>query len=402
MKDILIVAHYSGEFDMQDVNRFQHLARLLTEKEYNVELVTSSFSHRSKTKREPILDSQVSFQATALYEPSYQKNVSLKRLVSHYVLGKNLNSYLEKRKKPDLIYIAVPSLDVAKTAIRYAKANNIKTVIDIQDIWPEAFQMIIKNKYLGQLLFNPIFKQANYIYKNADGIVAVSDTYKDMALAIQEKKAPGLTVFLGSDLKRFDRVSNHPPIIEIPKDTINLAYVGTLGHSYDLTTVFEAMTLLKSRSPIEINFIVMGDGPLKQKFETYAKENNLSVTFTGRLPFDQMVATLTKCDIAINSISQGAAQSIINKHSDYASAGLPVLNTQENQEYRSLVEDYQVGFNCINNDSQDFSEKLLLLIEDQSLREKFGRNHRLLAEQFFDREQTYGKIVQYMNEVYLA
>ena len=42
-----------------------------------------------------------------------------------------------------------------------------------------------------------------------------------------------------------------------------------------------------------------------------------------------MVGMLGVCDIAVNSISKGAAQSIINKHGDYAAAGLPVVNTQE-------------------------------------------------------------------------
>ena len=56
-----------------------------------------------------------------LKEPGYTKNVSFKRFYSHYVMGRNLRKYLSNRKKPDVIYCAVPSLDVAKTAAKYAK-----------------------------------------------------------------------------------------------------------------------------------------------------------------------------------------------------------------------------------------------------------------------------------------
>ncbi len=37
----------------------------------------------------------------------------------------------------------MPSLDVAKVAAKYAKENNIRFIIDIQDLWPEAFRMVL-------------------------------------------------------------------------------------------------------------------------------------------------------------------------------------------------------------------------------------------------------------------
>ena len=81
-----------------------------------------------------------------------------------------------------------------------------------------------------------------------------------------------------------------------------------------------------------------------------ALSNNINADFLGRLKYNEMCGILKKCDITVNPISHGAAQSIINKHADYATSGLPVINTQENQEYRDLVDKYQMGFNCRNND----------------------------------------------------
>ena len=56
----------------------------------------------------------------------------------------------------------------------------------------------------------------------------------------------------------------------------------------------------------------MGSGPLKYEFEKYAKENKVNVEFTGRLNYEEMVGRLVSCEIAVNPISNGAAQSIIN------------------------------------------------------------------------------------------
>ena len=57
--------------------------------------------------------------------------------------------------------------------------------------------------------------------------------------------------------------------------------------------------------------------------------------FVGRKQYKEMIEYLANADIAVNPISKGAAQSIINKHSDYAASGLPVVSTQENKEYQS-------------------------------------------------------------------
>lgn len=105
-----------------------------------------------------------------------------------------------------------------------------------------------------------------------------------------------------------------------------------------------------------------------------------------------MVSILVECDIAVNPISHGAAQSIINKHGDYAAAGLPVLNTQESEEYRDLVCKYGIGINCNNADAEDLADKILILYYNEELRKIMGKNSRKLAENKFDRAVTYRDI----------
>ena len=142
----------------------------------------------------------------------------------------------------------------------------------------------------------------------------------------------------------------------------------------------------------------MGDGPLKEMFELEAEKLNVRCDFTGRLPYEKMVQELRNCDIAVNPIMKNAAQSIINKVGDYASAGLPVINTQECLEYRTLVKDCELGINCIN-DPKDIADKIEILINDTKLRKKMGKNNRKLAEEKFDRKITYIDIVNVINGV---
>lgn len=396
MKDILIIAHFTQVPGELGNGRFNYIAEKINKKDANVEVVTTNFSHGTKSHRslnEEQLNS-ISYKLTMLYEPGYDDNVSIKRFYSHYIMGKSLTKYLSNRKKPDVIYCAVPSLNVAYVAAKYAKKHNIRFIIDIQDLWPEAFKMVFNVPIISDILFYPMKRQADYIYAAADEIIAVSQTYANRALKINKKCKSVNYVYLGTDLATFDHFAKSNKIMDKPKDEIWIAYIGTLGHSYDLMSVIDALKILKDRGINNIKFIIMGNGPLKSKFEKYAKVKDINAEFTGKLSYEKMVGILKMCDIAVNPIRKGSAQSIINKVGDYAAAGLPVINTQECREYQELLKKYNAGFNCINGDPQDIAEKIYKLYINSELRKEMGRNNRILAEDKFDRRKTYNKIIE--------
>lgn len=106
-----------------------------------------------------------------------------------------------------------------------------------------------------------------------------------------------------------------------------------------------------------------------------------------------MCGLLGVCDITVNPIVTGSAASIINKHGDYAASGLPVINTQECQEYRALVDEYKMGFNCENGNSKEMADRIVQLIENPKLRENMCRNSRRCAEEKFDRKTSYQSLI---------
>ena len=389
MKDILVVAHFCGDFDGRGNNRFNDLAARFA-KIGRVELVTTDFSHFRKQRRAPKKAHE--YKVTMLPEPGYQKNASPKRFYSHYVFGRNVRRYLKNRKKPDVIYCAVPSLDAAHATARYAKRHRIRLVIDVQDLWPEAFEMVFNIPVVSALLYRPMARKADRIYACADDVVAVSETYAKRALSVHPRCEKAHSVYLGTDLPRFDRLAAQYRCAGKPKDEIWIAYIGTLGRSYDLICVMDALRILHENGIGNLTFIVMGDGPLTSKFETYAKNKDIRATFTGRLDYGKMAGMLTMCDIAVNPIVKNSAGSIINKVCDYAAASLPVVSTQECAEYADLLEKYEAGFTCKNGDSSDVADKLRILAGDRALARRMGKNSRLLAETHFDRERTYGII----------
>lgn len=382
--DIVIISEFCEDFSKSDNDRFFYLAKTLAE-ENQVEIITSSFHHTTKSQRyEPV--EQWSFKITFIDEPGYPRNICLKRFWSHYIWGKNVEKYIRNRKKPDVIYCAVPSLTGPNLVARYCEEEHIRFVIDVQDLWPEAFQMIINIPVMSSIAFKPFKIMADGIYRRADTICAVSDTYGQRALSVNKKCKIANTVFLGTELKTFDKYATGKPLMIKDKEEVWLAYCGTLGSSYDLTCVIDALAIINEP---RAKFIVMGDGPRFNEFKSYAEKKGVKAVFTGRLSYDKMCSLLKTCDITINPISHKAAQSIINKHADYAASGLPVISTQENEEYRNLVDNYQMGFNCRNNDPEDLARKINILLNDKEARISMGKNARRCAEEKFDRINTY-------------
>ncbi len=390
-KKILFVAQYTSIPGENDNNRFTYLINKLKENN-DIELITTNFSHSNKQHRDSnkVIPDE-GYKVTLIDEPGYKKNVSLRRFYSHHVLAKNLEKYLEKIDKPDVIYCAIPSLDVAFVTSKYAKKNNIRFIIDIQDLWPEAFKMVFNIPIISSIIFFPMERKANEIYKSADDIVAVSNTYADRAGTVNKKYKNKISVFLGTDLDYFDECKEENKIDKFD-DVIRVAYIGTLGHSYDLKCVIDSIKILQQKNIKNILFVVMGKGPLRAEFEEYAKEKGINAEFVGYLNYEEMVGKLCSCDIAVNPITKGAAQSIINKVGDYAAAGLPVVSTQESVEYRKLVEDYQIGFNVECGNSEELANKIEELCKDKDLRERLGKNNRKLAEEKFNRKETYLEI----------
>lgn len=392
MRDIVILADFCGPLDGTFNSRFLYLADMLA-KDNDVEIVTSDFNHGSKDYFHYEIEKH-DYTITMLHEGSYPKNICLRRFYGHYIWGKSVKKYLKCRKKPDVIYCAIPPLLASYEAAKFCDSNSIRFVIDIQDLWPEAFQMAFHIPFISRIAFLPFTALSNGIYKRADAICAVSDTYCDRARIVNKKVKDTTTVFLGTELISFDRYASKAPLLKKDNKEIWVAYCGTLGNSYDLTCAIDALAILDNP---QLRFIVMGDGPRKIEFKEHALKKKVRAEFTGSLSYADMCSMLCACDITINPITHMASQSIINKHGDYAASGLPVISTQENSEYQQLIENYNMGFNCKNNNAEDVASKLGLLVYNKELRLEMGKNARRCAEERFDRSITYNKIIELIN-----
>ena len=389
-KQVVLITNYFHFKSEKESNRYYFLAdKLSGEKDIELEVITSLFYHRKKTFRNNVdgLKNEVNYKVSFIYEPGYKKNVCFKRLLSSRIFAKNVIKYLKTLSKIDVIYQVVPSLDVAHRVVKFAKRKGIPCIIDIQDLLPEAFQMVFDVPLISKILFFPFKVKANFIYKNADDVCAVSNTYIERALSVNKKNITGHPVFIGIDLQKFDSFyktkRQHQHIFTI-------GYCGSLDVSYDLETVIKAMSLIEQ--PIKL--LIIGDGEKKEKLIELSQNLKVDCDFTGFVPYGEMCSLLSRCDAVVNPISGKSLATIINKHGDYAASGLPVLNTQNSPEYIKLINKYRMGLSSQPSDINELKNNILFLLEHEIERKKMGENARRCAEELFDRNKTYNELVE--------
>ena len=181
-------------------------------------------------------------------------------------------------------------------------------------------------------------------------------------------------------------------MIEKPKDEFWIIYAGTLGTSYDIETLIKAAQKLYEEGYTEIHFKILGNGPLRGKFEALAKRKKCRVEFLGYQPYEKMAAYLVKSDVTINSFVKKAAQSIVNKIGAYLAAGKPMINTCSSIEFRNKVVNDGFGLNVEAENEDALAKVILKIYKDVIMRKQMGFIARRIAEEQFDRKNAYGII----------
>lgn len=371
-------------------SRFFDIAKTFVNAGYEVECITTSFQHFKKAPRdkETILKQGYPFKITFIETPAYKKNIDFRRVISNKIAAKNLKKYLVQHIKGyDAVYVSIPANNIAAMVTSICKINHVRVVVDIEDLWPEAMSMVIKNNFIRKIFLYPFKRDAEITYRNADGVIGTSEDYTERAFKKRKKDIPAETIYVGCNLEEFDAG------VEKYKDEINknggefwVTYAGSISTSYDIKTLIDAGHALEDKN---VQIQILGTGSLKEDLEEYSKEMK-NIHFRGFTPYPKMAAVLSKSDVVVNSFIKGAPQSIVNKVGDYLASGKPMINTLENPVFCKLIEENSVGTNVEPENVKVLANTIeKYMVSD----DKQGENARVLVESKFNRKRTYIEIV---------
>lgn len=389
------------------LDRAAFVARKLVDAGYNVDVITSSFQHWNKEHRntkDPLFAS-LPFNVVFLDEPGYKKNIDLRRIKSHHAFGVALTDYLQKnQERYDLVWVQIPPNNIAARAARFAQSAGIPLIVDVNDLWPEAMKMAVDIPVLSSIAFAPFACDAACAYNAAWGVVGTSDEYAATPDRYRQCPLPNkLTVYVGSDIASFDEgVENNSDIVR-PDNEMWISYAGTLGKSYDISTLIQATEKLASRThEMNIRLNILGDGPDRQTLEEQASEcQNVKISFAGYVPRPVMARYLQQSNILVNSLVERAPQSIVSKIADYLAAGSPIVNTGTSPEMIEKCERDGFGVSVSPEDPAALVDVLEDLISSPEKCCEMGEQGRKIAETQFDRATSYDCIVPFVDKAIL-
>jgi len=220
------------------------------------------------------------------------------------------------------------------------------------------------------LLFpnNPVSKAIlRYNFRQADKIIVSSKTL-DTAVRRYTRKSPHIIPF-GIDTELFSRKER------MCGDTMNIGTVKTLRHVYGIDLLIRAFAQVVHTLPTQnISLTIVGDGPEKENLIQLAESLGVlnKIHFMAPVSQTELVEVLHTFDIAVFlSRSESFGVAVL----EASSTGLPVV-VSKTGGLTEVVDDGITGFHVQPENIGDAAEKILQLLQDESLRQRMGKAGR--------------------------
>ncbi len=352
------------------------LAKYISENtNHKVTFVTSLFNHFTKEfeyKDEKTLRINENLKMILLKGKGYKKNVSFSRFYDHLIIQKKFRELL-KSGRPDIIISSFPTIGLSFESVKFANKKSVISFVDIRDLWPEIFIDIIPSnfKFLGKIIFLPIFYITSIIFKKTTGILGVTDDYINVGLkrANRKKSTYDKSFPLGYNKLSINQKEKNLAIkfwesngVMLDDGYINVCYFGTLGYQYDLTTVIKGFKKLKYNN---IRLIICGSGDNEENLKKLAL-GDAKIIFPGYIDAIQIKVLMQYSDIGVYPPykKENFIKNIPGKVVEYLSEGLVILNSLEDSLVGNLIRDQKFGSTYNSGDSDSFKNTLSKLIND--------------------------------------
>lgn len=287
-----------------------------------------------------------------------------------------------KRARPDVIQAHDPhAVAMASTALSISSPTPRPTLIATRRIeFPLAHNSFSRWKY-----------------SQVDRFIAISAAVRDRLVADGVPAARISIVHEGVDVDRIERLepaSVHAAFF-LPTHAPVIGNIGALTAQKGQHDLIEAAALVVREVP-DARFVILGEGDLRADLEHQIHRKHLERhVLLGGFRNDAM-ALLKGFDLfALSSTHEGMCTSLVDAMAaSKAAVATAVGGVPE------VLADRETGFLVPPRDPRAMAEKIVTLLKDQTLRERFGRAGLARARQHFTVERMVGEtLAVYEHEV---
>ncbi len=388
------------------------LADQLARSGHDVTWWTSTFDHVLKVSRRTSNHREIvatNYRIELLHARGYANNHGLARMRHHRQIAAAFARCAPTARAPDLVYCCVPTLEVSDAVLAFAGPRGIPVVVDVRDLWPDVFLDTVPRplRLLARAVLHGEFRRVARIFRRASAIVAISEQYLEWALR-----------YAGRPRGAWDRVFPHgyPRSMVAPVELAHArqqlvamgvdhrrtvsSFVGTFGHSYDLTPVISTARRMQELGDVRAQFVLAGDGERAEEWRQLA-HGLRNVVFTGWLSAAGIAALLGMSSVGLAAYVDGAAQGLPNKIFEFLSAGLPILSSLRG-EAATLLDEVGCGLTFSARDPATFAAALEQLLDQPVARREMGRRALAKFEADFQADHIYSTLVKHLEALVTA
>lgn len=300
--------------------------------------------------------------------------------------------------KTDLIVATSPQFFTAVSGNLLSFFKKKKWVFEVRDLWPESIIAVGAMKRNWAIRF--FEKLEKRMYKSADHIIVVTDTFKKK-IATRGIKSEKISVYKnGANLDLF---KSQPKKVEL-EEKLNLkgkfvfAYIGTHGMAHGLDFILNSIKPLEETHP-ELVFLFIGDGAEKKNLLQQAQKLNLKNTvFVDSVSKKEVVDYLNLMDVALVNLrkSDTFLTVIPSKIFEAAAMEKPILLGLEG-ETKGIIENYDAGVCFEPENRKDFYRAVEEIIQSEKYLETIEGSKRLVKD--FDRSKIAKKMLECLENV---
>ncbi len=262
---------------------------------------------------------------------------------------------------PDLIFLVAWAM----------RLFGVRYLFDHHDICPELYEAKFDKR---GLLWKAMVLFEWLTFKTATVSIATNESYAEIALRRGGMKAED--VFVVRSGPKIEKLEIRPPRVELKKGAkFLIGYVGVIGQQEGLDLlVASAEHMIREMGRTDVHFGIVGGGPALEEIEADVKARGLDgyFTFTGRAPDDLLLDMLNTADVCVNPdrVSPMNDLSTMNKIMEYMTLAKPIVQYELKEGRASAAE---ASLYSTPNDTVDFAEKVVTLLDDPAKREEMGR-----------------------------
>jgi len=309
---------------------------------------------------------------------------------------------LTKTSEIDLIICESPPLLLGATAVLLKQQKKARLVFNVSDLWPESAVKLglVNNKLIIKVSYaleHWIYRQANQISGQTQGII------HSISSRITNKKVFWLRNGIDPQeveerLTQADWRKNQG----FAKDDFLVYFGGLMGYAQGLEVIMESAWETKDNK--RIKYILIGDGPEKQKLLELQKKMVLSNVYiyqaVSRFEIIDVIKGIDAAIIPLRKIDlfKGA---IPSKIFEILYMKKPLLLGVAGEALQIFVKDAQAGLPFEPENGADLASRVNLLADNPQLSEELGKNgHKYIMKNFNRNQiaQDFWNFIQFSND----